>query len=214
MVKKNDGFTLIELIVVIVILGILSAAAAPKFINLQRDAKIACLQGLKGAIHSANNLVRGKAIIQGVNMNIGWQSIDDDENKNVTDYEKTPYVEVDGIRYGMNKGYLDRLYVIAFLQGGQGFKTETINGKKYAKQKDSSNTANTLCRSVDKNKICEYDWCACAGSVSKDWDSEYFVPKGVNIKDATNSSAKCYLVYRTPANPGESATMKIESSGC
>lgn len=211
-VKKNDGFTLIELIVVIVILGILSAAAAPKFINLQSDAKIACLQGLKGAIHSANNLVRGKAIIQGVDMNIGW--VPKADNPNATDYEKTPYVEVDGIRYGMNKGYLDRLYVIAFLQGGQGFETEIINGKKYAKQKDSSNTANTLCRSVNQNKICEYDWCACAGSVSKDYDSEYFVPKGVNIKDATNSSAKCYLVYRTPANPGESATMKIESSGC
>lgn len=211
--KNNRGFTLIELIVVIVILGILAVIAAPKFVNLQKDARIARLEGLKGAIHSANNLVRSKAVIQGINMNIGWVAREDKPNE--TDYEKTPYVEVDGIRYGMNKGYLDRLYVVAFLQKGQGFQTETINGKKYAKQKDTSNTANTICRSINKNKVCETEWCACAGKVSKDYDSEFFVPNGVNIYNATSSTTeKCYLQYQSPTEPGAPVRMKIESSGC
>lgn len=63
---KNKGFTLIELLVVIIILGILSVAAAPKFLNLQRDAKIAALDGFVGAFNAANEIVMGKAAIAGV----------------------------------------------------------------------------------------------------------------------------------------------------
>ena len=54
---KNKGFTLIELVVVIVILGILSAVALPKFINLQNDALQANMQAMKGALKSAESLV-------------------------------------------------------------------------------------------------------------------------------------------------------------
>lgn len=45
--RKSNGFTLIELIVVIVILGILAVSAAPKFIDLQSDARAAVVNGLK-----------------------------------------------------------------------------------------------------------------------------------------------------------------------
>lgn len=63
--KKQQGFTLIELVVVIVILGILAVVAAPKFMNLQNDARNASLHGLKGAIEEAAGVVYGKAAIQG-----------------------------------------------------------------------------------------------------------------------------------------------------
>ncbi|KAB1460867.1 type II secretion system protein [Vibrio panuliri] len=63
---KQKGFTLIELVVVIVILGILSVTAAPKFLNLQSDAKISALKGAKGAIEGANGIVYGKAVLAGI----------------------------------------------------------------------------------------------------------------------------------------------------
>ncbi|CEO38011.1 type II secretion system protein [Photobacterium kishitanii] len=64
--KRQNGFTLIELVVVIVILGILAVTAAPKFLNLQDDARASSLQGLKGAIDGAAGITYGKAAIQGV----------------------------------------------------------------------------------------------------------------------------------------------------
>lgn len=60
--KKNNGFTLIELIAVIVILGILCATALPKFQDISRDSKIANLQALDGAVKSAVSLVGAKSI--------------------------------------------------------------------------------------------------------------------------------------------------------
>lgn len=59
----NSGFTLIELVVVISILGILAASALPKFVNLSEDARKASLEGLSGSIRSAAAMAHAKAIV-------------------------------------------------------------------------------------------------------------------------------------------------------
>lgn len=64
--KRNQGFTLIELIIVIVILGILAVTAAPRFLNLSGDARGATLDAVKASLQSASSLVYGKAVIAGV----------------------------------------------------------------------------------------------------------------------------------------------------
>ena len=64
--KRSAGFTLIELVIVIVILGILAVTAAPKFLNLQKDARESTLKGLKAAMESSASIVYSKAVIQGL----------------------------------------------------------------------------------------------------------------------------------------------------
>ena len=65
-VKANQqGFTLIELVVVIVILGVLAVTAAPKFINLQSDARTATLQAVKASMQTVSTLVHSKSLIEG-----------------------------------------------------------------------------------------------------------------------------------------------------
>jgi len=62
-VQAQGGFTLIELIVVIVILGILAATALPKFANLSGDARLASVNAAKGAMSSASAIVHGKILV-------------------------------------------------------------------------------------------------------------------------------------------------------
>lgn len=63
--KKQAGFTLIELVIVIIILGILAVTAAPKFLNLQDDARTSTLKGVEGSLNSAGAMIYSKAVIAG-----------------------------------------------------------------------------------------------------------------------------------------------------
>lgn len=65
MKSNTKGFTLIELIVVIVILGIMAAIAVPKFVNLQQEARASVMQGVEGAVRGAATLVYSKSLIEG-----------------------------------------------------------------------------------------------------------------------------------------------------
>lgn len=63
--KQQAGFTLIELVVVIVILGILAVTAIPRFTDMSKDARIAAVNGMLGAVQSASTIAHAQALVKG-----------------------------------------------------------------------------------------------------------------------------------------------------
>lgn len=64
-INKQAGFTLIELIMVIVILGVLSAFALPRFADLGKEARVASIQGAAGALKAASAIAHSKWLVGG-----------------------------------------------------------------------------------------------------------------------------------------------------
>lgn len=103
--RKPSGFTLIELVIVIIILGIMSSVALPKLSSLQEDAKYSVLEDLSASINSARDITYAKSAINGV--------------------EKLKTSEVEGI--SLNYGYPDAASSNLFLIL-DGFEEEITNG--------------------------------------------------------------------------------------
>ncbi|MFT5118499.1 MAG: MSHA pilin protein MshA [Kiritimatiellia bacterium] len=64
-INKQTGFTLIELIMVIVILGVLSAFALPRFADLGGEAREASISGLAGSLKAASNIAHAQSLASG-----------------------------------------------------------------------------------------------------------------------------------------------------
>ena len=64
--RNERGFTLIELILIIVVLGIMAALAIPKFLDMRADAKKAAVQGALGGVRSANANWKSNQIVKGL----------------------------------------------------------------------------------------------------------------------------------------------------
>lgn len=97
---KKRGFTLIELVVVVVILGIIAVTAAPRFLNLQSDARKATLEATKGALESAFQIFSAKAQIPSADINI-----DNAGNKTLI---------LDGFEFGLTEDFYPKFPFEAF----------------------------------------------------------------------------------------------------
>lgn len=74
--RPQQGFTLIELVIVIILLGMLAVTAAPKFIDVSKEARIATVNGLTGVFRSSVQLIHAKAQIKNLVNKSGYQDLD------------------------------------------------------------------------------------------------------------------------------------------
>lgn len=96
--KRQQGFTLIELIIVIVVLGILAVTAAPQFINFSSDARASTVKGAQASIQGAMQLVYARSLVDGSENQAPGAGVDvETEAGKVTIAYGYPTADADGI---------------------------------------------------------------------------------------------------------------------
>ncbi|WP_394127995.1 type II secretion system protein [Vibrio hepatarius] len=144
--KRQGGFTLIELVVVIVILGILAVTAAPRFLNLQDDARNATLEGLAGAMQGASSIVYGKSAIDGSEAQSSASVVLSGDTINTAfGYPLATQADLEAIVTGLGDGDFEFIQVVSGATPSEatfGINGYTANCVKYTQAADANTPAN------------------------------------------------------------------------
>ena len=110
--KQESGFTLIELIVVIALLGILVAVALPKYIDLTEKAKQAHDEGMLGGLRSATALLYSSNVLYTVTNSIGtyWPTYAQVTNQMTDPVAATNWLYFTNVTYSPTNGTWTALY--------------------------------------------------------------------------------------------------------
>lgn len=204
---KANGFTLIELVIVIVILGILSAAAVPKFMNMQGDARASTLIAIKGAVKSANSMIYAKTLTTNANNSYSEKNPGNRDWKE--DCSTGSCVKIGDIWVYTKFGYVDRNSVAYLLDtdisGNRDTKTVT-NSKTKEKitvpaRKNTLGGSNYNCPTGNNSVLCkDHDFCQCRINLyaaAENRDTQFIVPRGFDYNISKHPKGGCYFGYTT-----------------
>ncbi len=182
--KAAKGFTLIELIIVIVILGILSVTAAPRFLNLQQDAKAAVMKGDKASMQLVVDGVYFKSVIQG------------------TDGQREVQTDVNGIQIQTYYGYPQEIWdnKLEYLMD----HSFTYLGNAYKNNILFDETCSDAVCVVDQIKLSQLGYSTTAYALA-------FVAKGHTLR--TNCSVVYYFTAPASQGYAD-VHIDIIDSGC
>ena len=206
---KANGFTLIELVIVIVILGILSATAVPKFMNMQGDARASTLIAIKGAVKSANSMIYAKSHTNNINNSYSEKI---DQNKTwQEDCSTGSCVNIGNIWVYTKFGYVDRNSVAYLLDtdisGNQ--DTKVVTNKK-TNERITVPARNTTQGGSNYN-------CPTGNNSVENRDTQFIVPKGFDYNINKHPNGGCYFGYTTSDvvnNSVKPPVYTLKTGGC
>ncbi|CAG22084.1 type II secretion system protein [Photobacterium profundum] len=181
---RRNGFTLIELVVVIVLLGILAVTAAPRFLNLQTDARNAALEGLKGSIESGLGIGYGKMAVAGV--------------------ESVPHI----ISHTTDSDYTDRIGAIP-IPGCEASNHDSCSFR-FGYPESDFYTMTTLIDGINKHYETTKDW----GITRQGTEGDITITSIKNLDYSATPPVlinnNCYLKYSNPTSTESSYSLDVE----